>query len=116
MKGIYFNTRMNKWYAQYWNKDLKKTFFIGTYNTKEEAISSRQEYLSKIYDGELIETERILKLPKGIKITRNGKYSPSIQISKSGRIKNIHTTIYLEVCDTVEEAVERRKQFILKLL
>ena len=116
MKGIYWNKRMNKWYAQYWNKDFKKTFFIGSYESKEEAILKRQEYLSKIYDGELIETERILKLPKGITQRPSGKYEARLQIFKVGKIKDTHVTITLGIYKTIEEAVEKRKEFILKLL
>lgn len=116
-KGVYFNRRSQKWTAQYWSKDLKRSIAIGTYDTQEQAIEARSRHITNVYDGLIDDSLPKTKgLPKGIKYVPTGnKYSASVQYV-SGKWKNKHHNIYLGVYDTIEEAVEGRKQFILGLL
>lgn len=117
VKGITWNRFSEKWYAQYWNKDLKSNHSIGYFNTKEEAIEARANYIMGIYDGTIIqEPNGKPKLPKGIRQTKSNKYLAMLEFKKTGRIKNNHIQYSIGVFDTIEEAVEKRKEFILNLL
>lgn len=114
MKGV-VKTYNGRYTAQYWNKVLKRNIYIGKFDTPEEAEYHRMLHLAKVFDGEIddsIPKERAL--PKGID-ERHNKYRALICFTSGFR--NKHTkTIHVGTFNTIDEAVEARKQFILKLL
>ena len=116
IKGVYYNVRTGKYVAQYWSKDLKTTICIGTtYNTQVEALEAKAKHLMGVYDGTIDDTAPKTKgLPKGIS-EKNNRYQARVQ-SWHGKNNSIQTQIYIGVFDTIDEAVEARKKFILDLL
>lgn len=114
-KGIYFNKKFNKYIAQYWNKSLKKTIAIGTFDSEKEAIDARAKYIRDVYDGIINDSlPKTKMLPKGISES-NSKYKAIVQFW-TGKSKNKKITIYIGCYDTPEEAEIQRKQFILNLI
>lgn len=116
-KGTYFNKRMNKWVAQYWNKELKQNIAIGTYDTQEDAREARIRHIAGVYDGVIDNSLPKTKgLPKGVTHVPTGnKYAASVQYAY-GKWKNKYHRAHIGVYDTIEEAQEARTQFILGLL
>ena len=114
-KGIYFNKRLNKYAAQYWNKSLKRTISIGTFDSEQEAIDARAKYIRDVYDGIVNDSlPKTKMLPKGI-LEVNSKYKALVQFW-SGKYKDKKINIYVGSYDTPEEAETQRKQFILNLI
>lgn len=118
-KGIYYNKKTGKFTAQYWNKDLKTTISIGTiFDTEEEAIDARAKYIRDVHDGIIDDSlPRTSGLPKGIwhVLPSKTKYKAALQFYY-GKNNNKKCNVHIGTYDTVEEAVEARKQFILRLL
>lgn len=118
IKGIYQHVRTGKWVAQYWNKDLKTTICIGAnYETQKEAIDARARYVTNVYDGIIDDSlPRTKGYPKGIaEITRSNKYKAVLQFWH-GKYNDKKTSVYIGSYETIEEAVEARKKYILDLL
>ena len=114
-KGIYFKKKLNKYSAQYWNKDLKKTISIGTFDSEQEAINTRAKYIRDVYDGIINDSlPKTKMLPKGIS-EANSKYRAIVQFW-AGKYKDKKITIYIGCYDTPEEAEIQRKQFLLNLI
>lgn len=115
MKGILTN-KDGRFVAYYWNKSLKKSIYIGTYDTIEEAEYERNFYIAKVYDGEIDETlPKTHGLPKGVyKTTHGSKYASNITMRslKGDRI----LTRYIGAYETPEEAAEARTEFIMGLI
>ena len=114
-KGIYFREKIGKYQAQYWNKDLKTTISIGTFNTEQEAIDARAKYIRDVFDGIVDDSlPKTKMLPKGVS-EANSKYRANLQFWV-GKNKNKMINVYIGVFNTPEEASEQRKQYILSLL
>lgn len=115
-KGISKNNRTNRFTAQYLNKDLNRTIYIGSYDTIEEAVNAREEHITKVYDGVIDDSKPKTKgLPKGICDRPNGTYIAGIQFWYGKYKDKIHKS-HIGTFETIEEAVEARKNFILNLL
>lgn len=116
-RGIYISKRRpDKFAAQYWNKDLKTTIYIGQFDTIEEAIIARDKYIVSVYEGLTDDSiPKTKELPKGIWETSSGSYGANIQVLH-GKNKLKHAKIHIGSYKTIDEAVEKRKEFILKLL
>lgn len=119
IKGITYNTRTEKYVAQYWSKDLKTTINIGSnFNTQAEAIEARARHLMGVYDGTIDDSLPKTKgLPKGIAEVPGSviKYKAMLQYYY-GKYNDKKVNTYIGIYDTVEEAEAARKQFILELL
>lgn len=114
-KGIYFNRRLNKYVAQYWNKNLKRTISIGTFDSEQEAIDVRAKHIRDVYDGIINDSlPKTKMLPKGISES-NSRYRAIVQLW-TGKYKDKKITIYVGSYDTPEEAEIQREQFILNLI
>lgn len=114
MKGV-TKKEDGRYIAQYWNKELAKTIYIGSYDTADEASHARAWHLTKLYDGLIDDSiPRVREYPKGIS-ERHRKYRALIHIYHGYNNKKT-STIPIGTFDTVEEAVDARKEFILKLL
>lgn len=119
-KGITTNKlRPGKFVAQYWNKDLKKYFYIGQADTIEEAVAMRNEHIAKVYSGDIDDSVPKTKgLPKGIceteRKTMLNRYIASLQFLH-GKNKDKHVNVHIGMYDTIEEAVQARLDFIESL-
>lgn len=117
-KGTYFKKKTGKFVAQYWNKDLKSTIAIGSFDTEEEAILARASHIRNVYDGIVDDSlPRTQGLPKGITYVIPGRtrFQASLQFYY-GKNNDKKCDVHIGTYDTQEEAVEARKQFILGLL
>ena len=118
-KGIYLSKRSNKYIAQFWDSNTKYVKCIGTYNTLEDAVIAREEFITnhQLYNGQVL--KKVRKYPKGIRTyetkTKGIKYRAEVNVLW-GKYNNKMIVIQVGVYSTLEEAIEARKQFILKLL
>lgn len=118
-KGIYKPKRSNKYAAQFWDKDTKHVKCIGTYDTVEEAVLAREEFITNhlLYNGQVL--KKVRKYPKGIRCRLSKKKGKRFDAEINilwGKYNNKMNTIHIGTFDSLEEAVEARKQFILELL
>lgn len=91
-------------------KKTKKLYFIGQFDTLEEAIKNRDEWIVKNYN--LVEGY----LPRGITKSKSEKRYVA-QLSFRNKESDIGTyRKHLGSFDTLQEAVDYRKNFILGLL
>lgn len=105
--GITYSKKHNKWIAQYWNKELKTTVRIGTYDTEEEAIEAKENSTKDTKD-------KSLNLAKGVCITKSGKFRACIQFWYGKNKEKKHNS-HLGSFNTEEEAVQARIDFINSL-
>lgn len=116
MKGV-VKIDKKRYRAQYWNRDLGTNVHIGVYSTPEEASKARTIHLGKVYDGLVDDSKpkRVRKYPKGVYL-RSGRYRATVQIYHSGRDSRKGYSFHLGMFNTVDEAVQARKDFLLKHL
>lgn len=82
---------------------------IGTYDDLEQAKITRNIYLKKISKKEIdLKKYSANKYPKGITKGSSGRYNARLDIKGK--------QIYIGSYETINEASEQRKAFILKLL
>lgn len=115
MKGI-VKKPDGKFIAQYWNRQLGENIYIGTYDSEKDAVIHRAIHLAKVYDREIDDSiPKPRRFPKGID-ERCGRYRAILQISYGPTGKKQSKSMHIGTFDTVEEAVQARKDFILKQL
>lgn len=118
-KGIGFNKRSGKFLAQFWDSNTKHIKCIGLYDTVDEAILAREEFITNhlLYNGQVL--KKVNKYPKGIQAYSTKKKGLRYRADFNvlwGKYNNKMVTVFIGIFNSMEEAVEARKQFILKLL
>jgi uncharacterized protein YhbP (UPF0306 family) len=116
--GIYKHKNTNKFIAQFWDVRTKHNKIIGSYNSVEEAINARSEYVEKLLKSGNVVKPINRGLPKGIMIANNKKgvkYKSEICFV-SGKRKEKVNTIYLGTYESIDDAYNARKSFLEKLM
>lgn len=105
----------DKFVAQYFNKDLKRTIYIGQFDNLEDAIIARANHIRDVHDGVIDDSlPKTPNLPKGIRLVRSGRYFAFIQYWYGlNKLKMHRCTV--GTFPTIEEAVKAREDFIKSL-
>ena len=114
-RGVMIDKRRpGKFVASYFNKHLQRTIYIGSFDTIDEAVVERANYIRDVYDGLIDESlYRTKGFPKGVS-KKSNKYQ-SIVTYSSGKNKDKYISHYIGVFDTIDEAVKAREDFIKSL-
>ena len=115
-KGITFNRHnQNKVIAQYFNKELSTTIYIGQFNNIEDAVIARANHIRDVHDGIIDDSlPKTPNLPKGIRLSSSGRYFTFVQYWYGVNKDKIHRYT-VGTFDTIDEAVKAREDFIKSL-
>jgi hypothetical protein len=117
-KGLTTNKRSpGKVIAQFWDVRTKHNKIIGVFDTEAEAKIARDTFITNLnrYNGQVL--PKVKLLPKGIQLNV-GKKKTSFRadICMTHGVHKVKTvTIYLGSFNTLQEAIDKRKQYIDKL-
>jgi hypothetical protein len=107
-----------KYIAQYYDTTSKCMKFIGVYDTVEEAVKGRTEFVEMVRKHNFVVQPIKRELPKGViarKLKDKTKYVSQVVVLY-GKDKLKNATIYLGMYNTPEEAYNVRKTYLLNLI
>lgn len=105
----------DKFIAQYFNKDLKRTIYIGQFDNLEDAIIARANHIRDVHDGVIDDSlPKKTILPKGVVVLSSGNYNTFVQYWYGLNKLKMHNC-NIGTFPTIEEAVKAREDFIKSL-